>query len=400
MISNNVFSTAKQKPETILTNIERKNSYTSNTTPTPTSSQSPGTSGYYNSNALNTTSLDLTDLKEKDADVKGWINKMLSSAATLPMAKPSQTDRNNSVSDISPILFNSSPSTTNVITPNNTTTPTDNNIPQQASILLIKLENAGQLISNSIEKISNEVVRNIPRVLYDIENIRKDTRTMQENINRVRMDYRKFNTDSSEVIQPMFLLDTIRLRMEETRKLLKEAENWSNLSSEMDEIFNNKEYERAATTLEDAQNSLAILKNSADYEEKRELLRKYLNRLEAELSPLLLQTIKSKNIQNLRKYQRIFKKIDREREFYNCYFRNVKQEILEYWMGFEVKDSEQQEVVVPITPVTPKIDIEEIEDNGNNYNASNVLIINSTNPQNLNFAEWVPSYLKNYILLL
>lgn len=389
MISNNIYSPTKQKPDSISTNIERKNSYSS---PTPTSSQSPGTSGYYNSNAVNTTNLDLTDLKEKDADVKGWINKMLSSPATFPMAKPSQTDRNNSVSDISPILFNSSPSTTNIITSSNTTPTDNNNIPQQASILLIKLENAGQQISNSIEKISNEVVKNIPRVLYDIENIRKDTRTMQENINRVRMDYRKFNTDSSEVIQPMFLLDTIRLRMEETRKLLKEAENWSNLSSEMDEIFNNKEYERAATTLEDAQNSLAILKNSADYEEKRELLRKYLNRLEAELSPLLLQTIKSKNIQNLRKYQRIFKKIDREREFYNCYFRNVKQEILEYWMGFEVKDSEQQEVVVPVTPVTPKIDMDEKEMEENIENANNILIINSTNPQNLNFAEWVPSY--------
>jgi len=329
MIANksNISSPIKHKPESILTDFEKQNSYSS---PTSTSLQSP--TGYYNNV---TTGLDLSDLKEKDADVKGWINKMLSSS-TFPLTKQSQTDRNNSVSDISPILLTSPPSTANINTTTNNTTPTENNIPQQASILLIKLENAGQQISKSIEKISNEVVKNIPRVMYDIENIRKDTHAIQENINRVRMDYRKFNTDSSEVIQPMFLLDTIRLRMEETCKLLKEAENWSNLSSEMDEIFDHKEYERAATTLEDAQNSLALLKNSADYEEKRDLLRKYLNRLEAELSPLLLQTIKSKNIQNLRKYQKIFKKIDREREFYNCYFRNVKKEILEYWMGFEV----------------------------------------------------------------
>jgi hypothetical protein len=305
------------------------------------------------------------------------------SSNTFPTSKPSDT---NLVSDISPAVLTSPTSATN-------NTPTDNNIPQQASILLIKLENAGQQISKSIEKISNEVVKNIPRVIYDIENIRKDTRAMQENINRVRMDYRKFNTDSSEVIQPMFLLDTIRLRMEETRKLLKEAENWSNLSSEMDDLFNNKEYERAAVTLEDAQNSLTLLKNSSDYEEKHELLRKYLNRLEAELSPLLLQTIKSKDIKNLRKYQKIFKKINREKEFYNCYFRNVKQEILEYWMGFEVKDSDQQEVAVPITPVTPTSpNKEENEAEKPEENVNNVLIIKSTNPQDLSFAEWVPSY--------
>jgi len=319
MISNN---NAKSKPDSIFTNIEKRNSISSMIT--PTSVLSPNVAGSYN----NTVGLDLTDLKEKDADVKAWINKMLSTSMPLSNAKSTENNNSNNT-DVSPTLITSPPSATS-------TTPTDNNIPQQASILLIKLENAGQQISKSIEKISNEVVKNIPRVMYDIENIRKDTRTMQENINRVRMEYRKFNTDSSEVIQPMFLLDTIRLRMEETRKLLKEAENWTNLSSEMDDIFNNKEYERAAVTLEDAQNSLALLKNSSDYEEKRDLLRKYLNRLEAELSPLLLQTIKSKDIQNLRKYQKIFKKIDREREFYNCYFRNVKQEILEYWMGFEV----------------------------------------------------------------
>jgi len=319
MISNN---NAKSKPDSIFTNIEKRNSISSMIT--PTSVLSPNVAGSYN----NTVGLDLTDIKEKDADVKAWINKMLSTSMPLSNAKSTENNNSNNT-DVSPTLITSPPSATS-------TTPTDNNIPQQASILLIKLENAGQQISKSIEKISNEVVKNIPRVMYDIENIRKDTRTMQENINRVRMEYRKFNTDSSEVIQPMFLLDTIRLRMEETRKLLKEAENWTNLSSEMDDIFNNKEYERAAVTLEDAQNSLALLKNSSDYEEKRDLLRKYLNRLEAELSPLLLQTIKSKDIQNLRKYQKIFKKIDREREFYNCYFRNVKQEILEYWMGFEV----------------------------------------------------------------
>eukprot|EP00833_Pecoramyces_ruminatium_P000222 jgi/Orpsp1_1/1174254/evm.model.c7180000049411.1 len=371
----------KSKPESIFTNIEKRNSFSS--VITPTSILSP-TSSYYISNS-NSTTLDLSDLKEKDADVKAWINKMLSSSTN---SKISDT---NLLSDISPNQLNSPPSA------NGTNSSTDNNIPQQASILLIKLENAGQQISKSIEKISNEVVKNIPRVVYDIENIRKGAHTMQENINRVRMDYRKFNTDSSEVIQPMFLLDTIRLRMEETRKLLKEAENWSNLSSEMDDLFNNKEYDRAAVTLEDAQNSLSLLKNSSDYEEKHELLRKYLNRLEAELSPLLLQTIKSKDIQNLRKYQKIFKKINREKEFYNCYFRNVKQEILEYWMGFEVKDSEQQEVVVPITPVTPstpynKDDNEEGENEKQEEPANNVLIINSTNPQNLSFAEWVPSY--------
>ncbi|ORY27717.1 hypothetical protein LY90DRAFT_513367 [Neocallimastix californiae] len=358
MISDNNSSSNKSKPESILTNVGKKYSFSSITT--PTSILSP-TSSFYASNS-NTTGLDLSDLKEKDADVKAWINKMLSSN-TFPTSKPSDT---NLVSDISPAVLTSPTSATN-------NTPTDNNIPQQASILLIKLENAGQQISKSIEKISNEVVKNIPRVIYDIENIRKDTRAMQENINRVRMDYRKFNTDSSEVIQPMFLLDTIRLRMEETRKLLKEAENWSNLSSEMDDLFNNKEYERAAVTLEDAQNSLTLLKNSSDYEEKHELLRKYLNRLEAELSPLLLQTIKSKDIKNLRKYQKIFKKINREKEFYNY--------------------SDQQEVAVPITPVTPTSpNKEENEAEKPEENVNNVLIIKSTNPQDLSFAEWVPSY--------
>ncbi|ORX56683.1 hypothetical protein BCR36DRAFT_320308 [Piromyces finnis] len=376
MISNNSNnSSSKQKLESIFTNVEKKKSISSLTT--PTSVLSPTITGSYN----NTIGLDLSELKEKDADVKGWINKMLSSSMPLPNVKSIESSTNIN-SEISP-TFAASPSSTASPT-------TDNNVPQQSSILLIKLENAGQQISKSIEKISNEVVKNIPRVMYDIENMRKDIRIMQESINHVRMEYRKFNTDSSEVIQPMFLLDTIRLRMEDTRKLLKEAENWSNLSLEMDDIFNNKEYERAAVTLEDAQKSLALLKNSSDYEEKRELLRKYLNRLEAELSPLLLQTIKSKDIKNLKKYQKIFKKIDRESEFYGCYFRNVKQEIIRYWMGFEVKDSEQQEIVVPITPLMPSPNKEDKEDK--KEEDDNILIINSTNPHNLSFVEWIPSY--------
>lgn len=67
---------------------------------------------------------------------------------------------------------------------------------------------------------------------------------------------------------------------------------------EMDAIFKTKDYEKAAKRLGEAQRSLHLLASSPDYLERKNLLLKLLNRLESELSPLLVSALNENDIED------------------------------------------------------------------------------------------------------
>ncbi|KAJ3299266.1 hypothetical protein HK104_009482 [Borealophlyctis nickersoniae] len=207
-------------------------------------------------------------------------------------------------------------------------------IDQLASTLVLKLQLLSQEVSSKLDKLSDEAIRNMPRVLYDFELLRKDVHSVRSAVEDAK---RQFETaeGGNNAFQDLVRLDTVRTRMELTRHSLREAENWSTLSAEMEAIFAARDYEKAATRLEEARRSLALLSSTPDYEDRRALLAKLQNQLESDVKPKVLAALNEHDAEATKRYYRIFSKMEKSTEFANHYYRARRAPLLRLWQQYD-----------------------------------------------------------------
>ena len=90
--------------------------------------------------------------------------------------------------------------------------------------------------------------------------------------------------------------------MELARDVLREAESWSTLESEISSLLSEQSYEKAAEKLSKANNSMVVFQNTPEYEARRTLMISLQNQLEASLSSALIAAINSHDTDLCRNY--------------------------------------------------------------------------------------------------
>jgi hypothetical protein len=108
------------------------------------------------------------------------------------------------------------------------------------------------------------------------------------------------------------------------------------LDLEMDAIFATNEYLKASTRLGQAQRSLHLLVSSPDYLDRKNLLVKLLNRLEAALSPLLVAALTEHDRENVRMIYTCFETVGKSEDFYSFYYKAKKGQVIKEWEAIDV----------------------------------------------------------------
>ncbi|TPX71472.1 hypothetical protein SpCBS45565_g01108 [Spizellomyces sp. 'palustris'] len=208
-------------------------------------------------------------------------------------------------------------------------------VEQCASNLVLKLQLLSLDISTKFEQLSEEAVRNIPRTLYDLDLIRKDAQRVREAIDDARRGFDQAERGAGGAFKDLVRLDQVRNRMASTRLALKEAENWSTLSGEMDAIFSARDYTKASIRLEEAQRSLVLLAATPDYEERRDLLANLQNQLETSLSPQLTAALNDHDAEAVRKLYNVYNRIQRSDEFTKLYNKSRISALVRFWQQYD-----------------------------------------------------------------
>ncbi|EKM56853.1 uncharacterized protein PHACADRAFT_254204 [Phanerochaete carnosa HHB-10118-sp] len=130
--------------------------------------------------------------------------------------------------------------------------------------------------------------------------------------------------------------------MEAAREVLKEAESWSTLESDVISLLGEQNYERAAERLSEASKSMVVFEGTPEYDARRTLMVSLQNQLEAALSSALVAAVNSQDVAVCRNYFSIFCNIQRESEFRNYYYGSRKAALLEMWQHARLRDCEQE----------------------------------------------------------
>ncbi|XP_041482343.1 conserved oligomeric Golgi complex subunit 7-like isoform X2 [Lytechinus variegatus] len=185
----------------------------------------------------------------------------------------------------------------------------------------MKLQLFIQEVNNSLEETSQQALQNLPRVLRDVEAVRQEAGFLKDQMQLVKEDIKKVEEDTSESMKMLLEIDTIKSRMKAASDALQEADNWTTLMADVDEVFASQDVQLIANKLLAMQHSLSMLAHCGDYDERCQSLEVLKNRLEALLSPQLVSAFNSHSLEATQKYVKIFKDMERLPQLRNYYYK-------------------------------------------------------------------------------
>jgi hypothetical protein len=224
----------------------------------------------------------------------------------------------------------------------NTVLKQKNDVDTFASSLLTKMQLLTQDLSMAIENLSEESIKNVSRVFFDLDALKNEASQIHQNLNGVQNLFHHVEptdesspTSASNSFSYLLQLDKIKHRMEDSVVALKEAEHWSTLESEMDAIFASKDYSKAAQRLQEAKRSLALLENTPEYEERKNLLTKLLQQLESSVGPELSLAFANRDTASVKHLKVIFDKVGKNQDFDKFYYKTKRGDLVQLWKSFD-----------------------------------------------------------------
>ncbi|MED6250567.1 Golgi transport complex subunit 7 [Ataeniobius toweri] len=200
-----------------------------------------------------------------------------------------------------------------------------------AGTLVMKLQLFIQEVNNAIEETSNQALQNMPRVLRDVEALKQEASFLKEQMVLVKEDIKKFEQETVQSMQVLVEIDQVKSRMHLAAEALQEADKWSTLSADIEEIFKTQDLEVISSKLTSMQNSLFMLVDTPDYSEKCVHLEALKNRLEAMASPQIVATFNSMSIDQAKLFVKVFTEIDRMPQLLAYYYKCHKGQLVGIW---------------------------------------------------------------------
>ncbi|THG94756.1 hypothetical protein EW026_g6780 [Hermanssonia centrifuga] len=203
------------------------------------------------------------------------------------------------------------------------------------------LELASEDTSLQVERIIDDISRGASRLTYDLHFMREGASSLQAMLHGLEAKSKaSVVADTNAALDRLHFLDTVKRNMETAREVLREAESWSTLESDVISLLGEQNYERAAERLSEASKSMVVFQNTPEYETRRTLMVSLQNQLEASLSSALVAAVNSQDVAVCRNYFSIFSNIQRESEFRNYYYGSRKAPLVEMWQNARLRDGD------------------------------------------------------------
>ncbi|KAI9455416.1 Golgi complex component 7-domain-containing protein [Russula earlei] len=198
---------------------------------------------------------------------------------------------------------------------------------KQLSHFVPALEVASEDLSLHIERLIDEISRSASRLPYDLQFMRDGALSLQAALNNLTTHSSSFSPQSSATLDRLHSLDTIKRNMQLARDVLREAESWSTLESEVSSLLSEQSYEKAAEKLSEANKSMVVFQNTPEYEAR------------PSLSSALIAAINSHDATPCRAYYSIFANIQRDSEFRAYYFGSRRSSLVSMWQDAKLSDT-------------------------------------------------------------
>jgi len=201
---------------------------------------------------------------------------------------------------------------------------------QFASSLVMKLQlmiaKLNGNLEDQCESVSHQLIR--PKVIGEVDSLHHEMKLLQAQMVSVQRQLNKTNSETATSNQQLVELDQFKRRIQATCKALKEADNWTTLTTEIEDDLDGGDLQVVATKLTAIQSSLKILTHAPDYEERVIHVEGLKNRLEAMSSPHLVQAFNSNDLTRAQFFVKVFADMDRSLQLLKYYRKCVRAKLV------------------------------------------------------------------------
>lgn len=201
---------------------------------------------------------------------------------------------------------------------------------QHASSLVMKLQLLIAKLNSNLEDQSESVSLHLlrPKVIRDVDSLQQEIKLLQAQMAHVQKQLNKTNSETSSSIQQLVELDQFKRRIQATCKALKEADNWTTLTTEIEDDLDGGDLELVTKKLSAIQSSLKILTHAPDYEERVLHVEGLKNRLEAMSSPHLVQAFNNNDLAKAQFFVKVFGDMERSSQLLKYYRKCTRAKLL------------------------------------------------------------------------
>ncbi|KAF9210099.1 hypothetical protein BGZ59_009784 [Podila verticillata] len=211
---------------------------------------------------------------------------------------------------------------------------------QHATTHLTKLHLLASQTSTALSSTTQDMVKLLPRLTHELDQLRQETKALQEGIRLVRGDVHSVeSTDTVQALDRLKYLDLVKTRMEATHSALREAENWRNLEAEANDIFAKGDFIKAATRLSEAEKSLVVYKNTNVEGDRMALLLVLKDQLEQQIMDKVKDALEHKDTATCQTLMSVFGLIGRPEKFQDYYVSQRRAPLMEQWKRLTAGDS-------------------------------------------------------------
>ncbi len=108
----------------------------------------------------------------------------------------------------------------------------------------------------------------MPRVLREAESLQQEAQLLQARMTAVQDEIDKVNLETGSSMEELVRMDLLKERIRAVRHALKEADNWTTLTAEIEDALDSGELPAIAEKLLGIQSSLKILSHVPDYDDR------------------------------------------------------------------------------------------------------------------------------------
>lgn len=217
----------------------------------------------------------------------------------------------------------------------------DDNKDSTVTSLSVKLQLYFHQLNNEFEGTALNVIQNLPRVMRETEILSEEAATLRDKMNSVKQEIEKVGKNTGLSIASLERIDRLKIELTKAKEALHEADNWTVLSTDVEAVFETGDIDAITSKLVSMQQSLNVLSNVADYENKKIQLEGLKNRLEALASPQMVQAFTSKSIDQSKRFVKIFQDINRLPQLLKYYMKCQKALLIQNWHSMIEIESEE-----------------------------------------------------------
>ncbi|KAF8716536.1 Golgi complex component 7 (COG7), partial [Rhizoctonia solani] len=203
--------------------------------------------------------------------------------------------------------------------------------------LIARFDVIAQETASRLDTTIADVTRTMPRLNFDVQVMREAALSLQSALHTLQSNSAtntllpQSNNETTSALDRLHTLSQTHSNMTAAYELLKKAEAWSTLESDVARLLASSEFDAAADRLAASTTSLQVFEGTSEYENAKALMVSLQNQLEAGLSTAVVNAVNRMDFETCKRYYLIFGRIQRESEF-KYYYNGIRRaSLIKLW---------------------------------------------------------------------